>query len=121
MEKNLKRVQRDLLATQAQLDERSMPNASQKQEKLIEEERAKRFELLDKLQAANKENASLKKQLAGGSVASVIANPVASYKPRGIGPKNQLISTDPTAYAPWKWAVNDKLRVDAVMYPEERD
>ena len=48
-------------------------------------------------------------------------HPVASYRPRGIGPKNQLTGTDPTAYAPWKWAVNDKLRVDAVMYLEERD
>ena len=50
-----------------------------------------------------------------------VANPVASYRPRGIGPKNQLTGTDPTAYAPWRWAVNDKLRVDAVIYPEERD
>ena len=121
MEKQLKRVQRELLATQAQLDERSMPGASQEQKKLIEEERAQRFKLLDELRAVNKENASLRKQLAGGSVASVTADPVASYRPRGIGPKNQLTGTGPTAYAPWRWAVNDKLRVDAVMYPEERD
>ena len=54
-------------------------------------------------------------------MASMTANPAASYRPRGIRPKNQLTGTDPTAYALWRWAVNDKLRVDAVMYPEERD
>ena len=78
MEKELKRVQKDLLATQAQLDERSMPGPSQKQE------HAQRLELLDELQKVNKENSILRKQLAGGSVASVAADPVASYRPRGI-------------------------------------
>ena len=81
---------------------------------------AQRLKLLDELRAVNKENLNLQKQLAGG-VASVTADPVANYRSRGIGPKNQLTGTDPTAYALWRWAVNDKLRVDAVMYPEERD
>ena len=94
MEKELKRVREDLLATQAQLDERSMPGPSQ------EQEHAQRLELLDELQEVNKENSILRKQLAGGSVASVAADPVASYRPCGIGPKNQLTGTDPTAYTP---------------------
>ena len=50
-----------------------------------------------------------------------MANPVANYRPGGIGPKSQLTSTDPTAYAPWRWVVNNKLRVNAVMYLEERN
>ena len=121
MQEELDRVKEELRSTQVQLTkERSMLSA-QKQDKLIEGERAQRFELLDELRAVNKKNASLRKQLAGGSVASVAANPVASYRPRGIGPKNQLTGTDPTAYAPWRWAGNDKLRVDAVMYPKERE
>ena len=103
---------------QVQLDQRPTLSTSHKQEKVLD---AQRLELLDELQAVNKENATLRKQLAGGSVASVMADLVASYRPRGIGPKNQLTGTDPTAYAPWRWVVNDKLRVDAVMYPEERD
>ena len=85
MEKQLKRVQEDLLATQAQLNERSMPGASQKQE------HSQRLELLDELREVNKENLNLQKQLAGGmasNVAKVTSNPVASYRPRGIGPKN---------------------------------
>ena len=88
IEKQLERVQGDLLATQAQLDKRSMSGTSPEQEKLIKRECAQRFELLDKLRAVNKENASLRKQLAGSSMASVAANPVASYRPRGIRPKN---------------------------------
>ena len=94
MEKELERVREDLLATQAQLDERSMPGPSQ------EQEHAQRLELLDELQEVNKKIVIFKKQLAGSSVASVAANPVASYRPRGIGPKNQLTGTDPTAYVP---------------------
>ena len=94
---------------------------AQKQDKLIERERAQRFKLLDKLQAVNNRNASLKKQLAGGNVASVTANLVANYRPCGIKPKNQLTGTDLTAHVPWKWAVNNKLCVDAVMYPEEKN
>ena len=103
---------------QVQLDQCPTLSTSHKQKKVLD---AQRLELLDELRAVNKENGILRKQLAGGSVASVTADPVASYRPRGIGPKNQLTGTDPTAYAPWRWAVNDKLRVDAVIYPEERD
>ena len=57
------------------------------------------------------------------SVASManVADPVVNYKPRGIGLKNQLTGTDPTGYAPWRWVVNNKLRVNTVMYLEERD
>ena len=115
MEKELKQVPKDLLATQAQLIERSMPGTSQ------EQEHAKRLKFLDELQKVNKENVILRKQLAGGSVASVTANPVASYSPHGIRPKNQLTGTDLTAYVLWRCAVNDKQRVDAVMYLEKRD
>ena len=68
----------------------------------MEEARAQRVELLDELRAANKEITLLRKQLAGGMASNVanVANPVASYRPRGIGPKNQFTGTDPTAYAP---------------------
>ena len=106
MEKQLKQRQRDLLATQAQLDERSMPGASQEQEKLIEEERTQRFKLLDELQAVNKKNASLRKQQANSGVASMAnvtnmaSDPVVNYRPRGIGPKKQLTETNPSAFAP---------------------
>ena len=124
MRKELDRVKEELGSTQVQLTkERSMLDA-QEQDKLIEGERTQRFKLLDELREVNKENASLRKQLANGgmaSVANVASDPVANYRLRGIGPKNQLTGTDPTAYAPWRWAVNDKLRIDAVMYPEERD
>ena len=99
MEKELEQVREDLLATQAQLDERSMPGPSQ------EQEHAQRLKLLDELREVNKENSILRKQLVGGmasNVANVAADPVASYRSRGIGPKNQLIGTDPTAYAPWR-------------------
>ena len=105
---------------QIQLNQRPTLSTSHEQEKVLD---AQQLKLLDELRAVNKENSILRKQLAGGMASNVanVANPVASYRPRGIGPKNQLTGTDPTAYAPWKWAVNDKLRVDAVMYPEERD
>ena len=55
------------------------------------------------------------------SMANVASNPMANYRPQEIGSKNQLTRTDPTAYVPWRWAVNDKLRVDAVMYLEKKD
>ena len=124
IEKELKRVREELVSTQAQLDTRSMfGSTSHKQEKLLEEERAQQLKLLDRLREVNKKNLNLQKQLAGGMASNVanVANPVASYRPRGIGPKSQLTGTDPTAYALWRWAVNDKLRVDAVIYPEEKD
>ena len=123
IEKELDRVKEELEATQVQLDERSTFSTSDKVEKMREKAPAQRVELLDELQTANKEITILKKQLAGGMASNVanVANSVASYKPRSIGSKNQLTGTDPTAYAPWKWAVNDKLRVDTVMYPDERD
>ena len=66
-----------------------------------EEACAQRVELLDELRAVNKKITLLQKQLAGG-MASVMADPVASYRPRSIGPNNQLTGTDPTAYALWK-------------------
>ena len=44
-----------------------------------------------------------------------------SYWPRGVGPKKPLTGTDCIEYAPWKWAIKDKLRVDAIMYPTEMD
>lgn len=50
-----------------------------------------------------------------------MANVADNYRPRGIGPKQQLTGTDPTAYAPWKWAINEKLRIDAIIYPAEMD
>ena len=98
MEKELERVRKDLLATQAQLDERSMSGASQ------EQEHAQRLKLLDKLREVNKENLNLQKQLAGSMTSNMakMTDPVANYRLRGIGPKNQLTGTDPTAYAPWK-------------------
>ena len=118
MEKELQQVQKDLLATQAQLDERSMPSPSQ------EQEHAQWLKLLDELREVNKENSILRKQVAGdmaSNVANRVADSVASYRPCGIGPKNQLTGTDSTVYPPWRWAVNDKLRIDVVMYLEERD
>ena len=72
---------------------------------MLERACAQRVELLDKLQAANKEITLLQKQLANGSsVASVanIANPGANYRPRKIGPKKQLTETDLSAFASWK-------------------
>ena len=64
-----------------------MLSTSHKVEKVLEKACAQRVELLDELQAANKEITILQKQLAGG-VASVLANPMASYKPRSIGSTN---------------------------------
>ena len=85
---------------------------------------AQQLKLLDELRAVNKENSSLRKQLANGGVASmanVTSDPVANYRPRGIGPKKQLTGTDPSAFSPWKWAVNDKFCVDAAIFPTEED
>ena len=103
IEKELEQVREDLLATQAQLNERSMTGTSQKQE------HAQWLKLLDELQEVNKENAILKKQLANGvaSVANVanmanVADPEANYRPRGIRPKKQLTGTDLLAFVPWK-------------------
>ena len=125
IEKELDGVREELVSTQAQLDTCStLGSTSHKQEKLLEGERAQRFELLNELQEVNKENASLRNQLANGgmaSMANVASNPMANYRPQEIGSKNQLTRTDPTAYVPWRWAVNDKLRVDAVMYLEKKD
>ena len=129
MQEELDQVKEKLRSTQVQLTkERSMLGA-QEQDKLIDGERSQRFELLDELQEVNKENAILRKQLADGvasvasvaSVANVANNPVSNYRPRGIGPKKQLIGTDPSAFAPWKWAVNDKFHVDSVIFPTEED
>ena len=90
MQEELDWVKEELGSTQVQLTkERSMLGA-QEQDKLIEGERAQRFKLLDELREVNKENASLRKQLANGGVASmanVASDPVANYRPRGIGPK----------------------------------
>ena len=99
---------------------------AQEQDKFIEGERTQRFKLLDELREVNKENASLKKQLANSGVASVanvanVTDPRANYRPHGIGPKKQLTGTDRSAFAPWKWAVNDKFRVDSVIFPTEKD
>ena len=124
MQEALDRVKKKLGSTQVQLTkERSMLGA-QEQDKLIEGERAQRFELLDELQEVNKENAGLRKQLANGGVASianVTSDPVANYRLRGIGPKKQLTGTNPSAFLPWKWAVNDKFCVDAAIFPTEED
>ena len=90
----------------------------------MEEARAQRVELLDELRAANKEITLLRKQLAGGSdasMANVASDPRSNYRPHGIGPKKQLIGTNPSAFSPWKWAVNHKFRVDAVIFPIEED
>ena len=122
-------MREELVSTQAQLNERSMPGTSQEQEKLlIEGERVQRFELLDELREVNKENAILRKQLANGvaSVASVanmanVADLGANYRPRGIGPKKQLTGTDLSAFAPWKWVVNNKFCIDSVIFPTEED
>ena len=50
-----------------------------------------------------------------------VADPGANYRPRGIRPKKQLTGTDPSAFAPWKWAVNDKFCIDSVIFPTEED
>ena len=42
-----------------------------------------------------------------------------NYQFCGIGPKSQLTGIDAAAYAPWKWAVSKKLRIDAIIYPSE--
>ena len=97
-------MQEDLLARQAQLDERSTLSTSHDVEKMLEGERAQRLKLLDELREVNKENLNLRKQLAGGIASNVanVADPVASYRPRVIRPKNQLTGTDLTAYALWR-------------------
>ena len=87
IEKKLEQVQEGLLATQVQLNKCFTLSTSHKIEKVLEGACAQRVKLLDELQAANKEITILQKQLACG-VSSVMANPMASYRPRGIGPKN---------------------------------
>ena len=124
MQKKLDRVQKELESTQLQLTkERSMLGAKE-QDKLIEGERAQRFKLLNELQAVNKENATLKKQLANGMASVVsVANmtDVANYRARGIGPKKQLTGTNFLAFSLWKWAVNNKFCVDVVIFPTKED
>ena len=126
MQEELDWVKKELGSTQVQLTkERSMLGA-QEQDKLIKGERTQRFKLLDELREVNKENASLRKQLANSGVASVtnvanVTDPGANYRPRGIGPNKQLTGTDLSAFAPWKWAVNNKFCVDSVIFPIEED
>lgn len=50
-----------------------------------------------------------------------MANAVNNYWPHSTGLKNQLTGIDTTAYAPWKWAVKEKLRIDAIIYPTKID
>ena len=92
---------------------------AQKQNKLIKQDCAQRFKLLDELQAVNKKNAILKEQLANG-VASVtsMANvaDAANYSLHRIEPEKQLTGTNPLAFSPWKWAVNNKFCVDSVIF-----
>ena len=56
-----------------------------------------------------------------GVSATVAALTIENYRPRSTGPKSQLTGTDVSAYAPWKWAVNEKLRVNEIIYPIEED
>ena len=106
MEKQLEQVRKDLLSTQAQLDTPSMlGSTSHEQKKLLEGEHTQRLKLLDELRAVNKENASLRKQLANSNVASManvanVAHSMANYRPSGIGPKKQLTRTNALAYSP---------------------
>ena len=78
MQKELDRVKEELGSTQVQLDQRPTLSTSHEQEKVLD---AQRLKLLDKLRTVNKENAILKKQLAGGMTSNVanMADPVASY------------------------------------------
>ena len=119
MQEKLDQVKEELGSTQVQLTKEHSMLGAQEQDKLIKKERAQRFELLDELQEVNKENASLRKQLA--SVANVASDPRSNYRPRGIGPKKQLTGTNPLAFSPWKWAVNNKFCVDAVILPTKED
>ena len=126
MQEELDQVKKKLGSMQVQLTkERSMLGA-QEQNKLIEGERAQRFKLLDELREVNKENAVLRKQLANGvasvaSVANVASDPVSNYRPHGIGSKKQLTETNPLAFAPWKWVVNDKFCMDSVIFPTKKN
>ena len=127
-------LRKELESAQIQLTlERSKRGSKSEQHDLrneLREERSRQFQLLAELDETTKQNIDLqarltearKQPVAGGMphVASV-ASFAMNYRPRGIGPKEQLTGTDPEAYAPWKWAVNDKLRVDAIMYPSEVD
>ena len=45
----------------------------------------------------------------------------ANYKPYRIRPKKQLTGTNPLAFLPWKWAVNNKFCVDAVIFLTKED
>ena len=54
-------------------------------------------------------------------LAASAINVADNYQLYGIGPKNQLIGNNVAAYAPWKWAVSKKLRIDAIIYPNKID
>ena len=47
---------------------------------------------------------------------NVSSNKLLNYQLREVELKSQLTSTDTMAYAPWKWAVDEKLRVNLIIY-----
>ena len=121
--------QRDELQQEVELAEsqmHSLQRHNQAKDSKIQEDRDQRAQLQADLNHAMRRNEYLGEQLARAreQLATGVAgmtNVAENYRPRGIGPKHQLTGTDTTAYAPWKWAVNDKLRVNAVIYPSEMD
>ena len=48
-------------------------------------------------------------------------NELLNYQLHGVELKNQLTDTNTMVYAPWKWVVGEKLRVDLIMYLTQED
>lgn len=103
-----KRLQQELDAVEIQLAaERSSDFAHGIQTEL-REERDSHEETLHRLNAATKTIIQLRTELSTWG-----------YEPRGTVPKELLTGTDRSAYAPWKYVIKEKLRLDAVIYTTE--
>ena len=101
--------------------------------KKIQEQRDQQAKLQSNLDQAVQKSKYLKGQLARvqeqltqtpvrGMADLPAASTVAdNYWPCGTGPKNQLTETDVAVYAPWKWAMSKKLRIDTVIYSSKMD
>ena len=130
MQKPRDELRQDVQLADAQL--LSLQRHNQAKKSKIQEERDLKAQLQADLDHAMQRNeylgeslARAREQLATGVAgvagAAGTTNAAENYRPRGIGPKQQLTGTDMTAYAPWKWAVDEKLRIDSVIYPTAMD
>lgn len=62
-----------------------------------------------------------KVNMANMASMAYVANTANNYQFCGTKLKIQLTGTNTTAYTLWKWAIKEKLRIDAIFYPIKID